>query len=221
MLYQNYPNTPKVAGDENWAEYGGINDWFPEGWPGYVWNDFWFAQVTQERGGEASVRMTTQTKNGLKIEKILTLPASGRRLKVEYRIKNLADVPRKYVWNLHPDLCPGPERYAGEHDRMVIPVADPKNPGKTQILTNKFIGKIGKDSYKPGLGWALGLNQVSKDYFLETFDLSRVKEIGVWQDANFFTLELLGKEESLAPGESRGFSVVYVVGNNDWREELK
>ncbi len=221
MLYQNYPNINRIEGDGNWIEYGGLNDWFPEGWPGYVWNDVWTAQIIKGSGDEAVVKMTTQTKNGLLLERTFVLPGQGRKLRIDYKIRNLTDVPRKYLWYNHPDLCPGPDRYAGENHRIIVPIADPKKPGKETLSITKFIGKIGKDTYVPNAGWVVALNQGTKDYFMQMFDPDQVKEIGVWQDANFYTMELLSKEEKLGPGESRGFTIYYIVGNNDWKEELK
>jgi len=219
-LYQNYPMTKKNAGDRDWTEYGGINDWFPTGWPGFVWNDTWDAKILNAGSGEAAVKMTTRTQNGLQLERTMVLPAKGRRLRVQYRVSNLTDVPRTYAWFNHPDLSPGTDNFASEGHRIVIPVADPKDPKKTKVLMEKFTAKLGKDSYVPAAGWAVALNTKTKDYFMQLFDKDQIGQVGVWQDANFYTMELLGKEETLKPGEKREFVIFYLVGNNKWEDEL-
>ncbi len=221
MLYQNYPKIAKRKGDRDWIEYGGINDWFPSGWPGVVWNNHWEAEIVTDDGNEAAVKMYTKTRKGLLLERTMILPAKGRRLQVDYQVTNLSGDIMKYQWFNHPDLAPGKNNFADEQHRMIMPISDPENKKRVKFVTEKFIAKIDKDSYEPRAGWVVGLNQATKDYFMQLFKHEEIGQIGVWQDSNFYTMELLGKEVTLKPGEKRNFTVFYIVGNNNWKEEIK
>ncbi|MBN1594321.1 hypothetical protein JW933_00195 [candidate division FCPU426 bacterium] len=220
MLYQNYPKVEQRAGEKDWVEYGGINDWFPGGWPGEVWNGPWEAEVITADGPEAVVKMWTKTDKGLKLERTMTLAADSRRLRLDYEVTNLTGGSARYQWFNHPDLAPGPKNFAGEFHRMIIPVADNKDPDQEEVLQEKFIAKIDKDTYVPHSGWVVALDSQSQDYFMQVFNPEEITQIGVWQDSNFYTMELLGKDEVLKPAESKKFTIFYIAGNKNWEEEL-
>ncbi|MCD4814473.1 DUF6259 domain-containing protein [bacterium] len=220
MLYQNYPTVKKIPESKDWIEYGGVNDWFPSGWPGFVWNDDWEVEVVKEKGEKIIVAMKTRTQNGLELERRMILPSAGRQLQLDYSVRNLTDVNRKYLWFNHPDLAPGPYNFAGDDHRIIIPVADPENDERTLILEEKFNAKIGKDDYEPNEGWVVALDTRSKGYFMQKFNVSQMNRIGVWQDAIFYTMELLSKEEKVKAGESKTFTIFYIVGNKNWEEDL-
>lgn len=218
-FYQNYPSVLKQPQSKDWVEYGGVNDWFPTGWPGFVWNNQWSASVISSQGAEAVVSMSTETENNLRLERRMTLPAQGRQLRVDYTVTNLSQSSRRYQWFNHPDLAPGLYNYAGDSHRITIPVADPDDPEKTLIFKGKFNAKIGKDTYVPREGWVVAEDSATGYYFMQKFDPKQIAQIGVWQDAIFYTMELLGNPEELKAGESKQFSVFYSMGEKNWEAE--
>lgn len=219
-LYQNYPNVVKQPQSKDWVEYGGINDWFPSGWPGFVWNNQWEASVVSAQGKEAVVVMSTETENNLRLERRMTLPAQGRQLRLDYTVTNLSQSSRRYQWFNHPDLAPGLFNYASDSHRIIVPIADPADPDKTLILKGKFNAKIGKDTYVPREGWVVAEDSSTGFFFMQKFDVKQIGQIGVWQDAIFYTMELLGNPEELKAGESKQFTVFYQVGEKNWEAEL-
>lgn len=218
-LYQNYPNVTKQPQSKDWVEYGGVNDWFPTGWPGFVWNNHWEASVITGQGPEAVVTMSTETDNNLRLERRMTLPAQGRQLRLDYTVTNLSQSSRRYQWFNHPDLAPGVSNFASDTHRIIIPVADPEDSEKTIIFKGKFNAKIGKDTYTPSEGWVVAEDSTTGYYFMQKFDPRQVVQIGVWQDAIFYTMELLTNPEDLKAGESKKFTVFYSVGEKNWEAE--
>ena len=220
MLYQNYPKVEQREGNKDWVEYGGINDWFPGGWPGEVWNGSWEHKVVKAEGEDVVVTMWTTTEKGLRLERTMTLVANSRELRLDYNVGNETGGIARYQWYSHPDFAPGGENFASEYHRMIIPVKDPKDQNKIIRHAEKFIAKIDKDTFVPREGWVVAVDTQSKDYIMQKFDPKEITQIGIWQDSNFYTMELLGKEVSLKPAETRSFTIRYLVGNNNWEEEL-
>lgn len=220
MLYQNYPTVAKQPETKDWLEFGGINDWFPTGWPGFVWNNRWDMKVLTKKGESAVVSMSSTTENGLRLERRLIMPAQGRRLQVDYIITNEAGVARRYQWFNHPDLAPGLYNYAGDSHRIIIPLEDPEDDEHIEIFEGKFNAKIGKDSYRPAEGWVVALDGRTGNYFMQQFDVEQVTQIGVWQDAIFYTMELLTDVEKIEPGGSNQFTIYYLAGDKNWEEDI-
>jgi hypothetical protein len=212
LYYDAVASLQSAAESSQWIEYGGINDTFPLNWPGEVWNNRWPTKIVETgpgKGLEQSVRVA----NGLVLTRQLRLREDSQRLELTYLVQNQGAKPVKYRWHNHPDLAPGPKAEAQRSVRIQVPQAS----GNVNI---PFAGNMTKEHYLPSQNWCLAWDSESDEYFLQQFDARRIEKIGVWQGKNFFTMEIISKEDTLNPGESKRFRVDYVAGKGDWESQL-
>lgn len=213
-LYSAYSKLPKGKQAQDWVEYGGINDWFPEGWPGEVWGNNWQYEVKEKGPDEASVRMWTETQNKLYIERIVVLRPGAPYLELKYKIKNNSDKEQKFVWANHPDLACGPSD-ATEDNQIVIPTK-----GKGLVIQD-YGKSMSKTEYAVGENWILGYDKASNEYFMQEFDKDLVDKVGVWEGIGFYTMELIFKPRTLKPQEEFDFEIKYSAGKEDLQSLIK
>jgi len=213
-LYSAYSQLPKIGQPKDWVEYGGINDWFPEGWPGEVWGNKWQYGVKEKGPDEVSVKMWTETENKLYIERTMTLRTDSSSLELKYKIKNNSDKEQRFIWANHPDLGCGPSD-ATEDNQVVIPV---KGKG---LVTQDYGKSMSKAEYITDGDRILGYDKSSNEYFMQEFDRSLIDKIGVWEGIGFYTMELIFKARKLRPQEEFDFEVRYSAGKEDLQDLLK
>jgi hypothetical protein len=213
QLFDDYPRVPRTQGDrwDKWAEYGGINDWFPGDWPGMVWNNDWSAKVLSKAGNSVSVVFSTKVKNSLLIQKEISLCPESAFASVKYEILNTGDSVQDVFWTGHPDLAPGGQ--AGPEDQMVVPVKQESSKG--EWTSASYSPRNEKTFYVPSENWMLGYDSKSKEYLGQVFDKSLTEKIGAWEGNNFFTMEPTFRKFQLKPGEKKSFAVDYGVGQDE------
>ncbi len=217
QLFTDYPGIEmtKTSSQDDWAEYGGINDCLPVAWPGDIWNNEWEYYVTKRDPKQVSVLMKTETQNQLLLQRTITMNSESSKVNVDYIIKNNSVKDVKFVWANHPDLAPGPEKDGKvEVHKIIIPTGN-------KIMERSFGREKVKNTYLHNDNWCVAFDSKSGEYFGQLFDKNFIKEIGVWEGVIFYTMELISKEMSLAPGESKKFTVKYFTGVNDWKEQIK
>ncbi len=219
QLFLDYPGVERTRGDawNAWAEYGGVNDWFPADWPGEVWNVDWDARVKETAGDRVSVVLSTVTRDNLFIQKEFSLTPQSSGLKMEYEIRNLGNTTKPMFWTNHPDLAPGGS--ADGQDQYIVPALDEK--GRLYLARGNFEPRLQKSHLVPGADWILAYDSADKGYLLQTFSRGLVDKIGVWEGKSFFTMELNFKKENLKPGAATRFGVDYIVGQDDLDTLLK
>jgi hypothetical protein len=220
QLFLDYPGVARTHGDtwDKWAEYGGINDWFPGDWPGTVWNNDWQGQPGAQEPDRASVIMSAKTKDGLRIQREMTVREGSPTVSVRYEIRNEGSSKRQVFWTNHPDLAPGGS--AGPEDIMAVPVRDEEG-GRNTIVKSSFFPRLQKTHHVPAEDWVLAYDTKSKDFFAQTFDRSLVEKIGLWEGKNFFTMELIFNAIGLEPGGRKNFSVHYTAGRGELDDVVK
>lgn len=219
QLFSDYPRVAKTEGTDwnKWAEYGGINDWFPGDWPGTVWNNRWNYTVGNRHGNEVSVIFSTVTKGDMMIQRKISLAADSPSAAISYTLQNLSKETKKVFWTNHPDLAPGSG--AGEGDVMVVPAQE--KDGKDGVVQQSYLPQLQKMHYVPSENWVMGYDGKNREYFGQTFDRTLVEKVGVWEGKNFFTMELNFKKMDLAPGEKKNFAIHYFVGQDDLNDAIK
>ena len=216
QLFLDYPGVEKTIDSafEGWIEYGGINDTFPRGWPGEVWANTWEYEIKQKGPKEVSLKMWTQTPDKLYLERTMTLKAGSPVLNVKYKVKNNSSSKQEFAWANHPDLAPGSSKKAQLEDEIII-------PARSGLIKESFRAIMGKSHHSPSEGWCVALSSKTGEYFAQQFDRDLVKNIGVWQGKDFFTVELIFKEILLQPNEEVSFNVNYLAGKDDWMQAIK
>ncbi|MBN1385019.1 MAG: hypothetical protein JW983_09090 [Elusimicrobia bacterium] len=215
QLFLEYPAVEKVIDKDSqeWVEYGGINDTFPDIWPGEVWNNEWQYKI-EESAEKKSLIMSAVTKDNLLLKRKMTLTAETRKLHVSYTVENLGKEDASFVWSTHPDLAPGPPEKAELIHKIIVPTIE-------GIVNEPFKAIMDKKHYFPSEGWCLALDSKSEEYFAQQFDKDSVWKIGYWQGKDFFTVELIFKEFILKPKESRNFNISYLAGKSDWEKAVR
>ncbi len=211
QLFLDYPRVQRTQGDiwQKWAEYGGANDWFPNDWPGDVWNNDWKVQLVPPTKDKAAVIFYTQTKEGLVIQREMSVDAHSAAVEVKYELKNLSKAPQTIYWSNHPDMAPGGGGASNE-DLLVVPSRE--DNGSTSLAKKTFFPRLEKTHYRPSEGWMLAYNNARHEYVGEVFDEKKVEKLGLWEGANFFTMEVILPKTELPPRTKRSFAVRYVVG---------
>ncbi len=220
QLLLNYPSVARTDGNtwDKWAEYGGINDWFPGDWPGQVWNNTWEVRSGSHDGDEVFLMMSSKLPEQLSIQRGIFVGARASSAKLLYEIQNLSDSEKNIFWTNHPDVAPGGS--AGAEDLIVVPLPR-KDPDKPELARKNYSPRLQKTQYVPGENWVLGYDTKSKEYFGEVFNSSLVEKIGVWEGKNFFTMELIFNKMLMAPGEIKKFSLDYFVGQDELDAAIK
>lgn len=212
QIFLDYPRVPRTGGEawEKWAEYGGINDVFPEGWPGMIWNNDWEARLHKKTGGEVSVTMVAKTGNGLGIQREISLRPQSSLVSVKYEIENLSGQVKEVDWSNHPDLSPGGS--AGAEDLFIVPATV---DGRRSIVEKTFQPRYQKSSFVPEENWMLAYDSKSREYFGQIFDRSIAENVGIWEGKNFYTMEIVLKKMQLRPGEKKNFTIHYLIGQDE------
>ncbi len=204
----------RIPGAQSWVEYGGINDSFAFDWPGEVWNIPWKTQARQEANGAWTLLQSVESGNRLRLERQVTLNPDSQELILNYTVKNLGPEKATWQWYNHPNLAPGKTPELQSQREYLLPM-----PGR--MLRKPIIGNRTKECYAPAKNWCLGLEAKSGEYFLQRFDLQQIRQIGIWQEYSFFTMELLSEKTELAPGEKKSFGVRYIIGKGDWMKYIR
>lgn len=212
LYYDPAAGLQTTAASDQWIEYGGINDTFPLNWPGEVWNVRWPTKIIQA-GPSKSLEQSVRLSNGLVLTRQLRLREDSQRLELTYVVQNQGPKPLRYRWHNHPDLAPGPSLEAQRTVRIQVP----QSGGVANLA---FSGNLTKEHFVPSQNWCLAWDSESDEYFLQQFDARRVEKIGVWQGKDFFTMEIISKEDTLESGESKRFRVDYIAGKGDWENQL-
>lgn len=212
QLFLDYPAAGKVPESKEWVEYGGINDTFPKDWPGELWNNTWDYQALTESANEKALIMSSKTKDGLLLKRKMILSAGSNALNVDYTVTNLGNSQTSFAWSNHPDLALGPQEKAQSRHDIVV-------PGESGVIKETFRAIKDKKYYVPGKGWCVALDTKTGEYFAQRFEKTLVKNIGVWEGEDFFTMEVMLNEISLAPGEKIDFNITYITGKDDWERE--
>ena len=216
QLYLDYPRTASTQGDtwDKWAEYGGINDWFPAEWPGKVWNNDWKAKVLERGGSSVAVVLASRADEQLRIEKEIRVDAAFSSVKVSYEIANDGDVDRAATWTNHPDFTPGST--AGKEDLIVIPVSD-----RAGLARKSYEPRMQKSHFIPSENWVLAHDSKNREFLGEVFDNARVEKVGVWEGSGFFTMELIFNKMLLPPRSKKDFTVEYVTGRGELESAIR
>ncbi len=211
-LFAPHPAVPKPGDPRAWAEYGGINDWWPEGWPGEVWNKEWSVSAAVVDGSRARVAMAIQSDRGLTLRRNLIVHRGWPVVVAEYEIGSTSDTNQHHVWASHPDIAVGGNG-AGPEDRLIVPVE-----GGVQV--HDYRARITKFSYRPAAGWVAAQDRRTQDYLAILFEPGTLSEIGLWEGGNFFTVEPIHPRRTVEPGTTEFFRVGYGVGKGDPLELL-
>jgi hypothetical protein len=206
------------AGWDKWAEYGGINDWFPGDWPGTVWNNDWTARAGQTRGKTVSVTLSARTKDDFSIHRDISVTAGVSAASVAYEFQNVGNKDKEAFWNSHPDIAPGGE--TDLKDTIVVPTAHTAETAQ-EIRKAQYFPRLQKTHYVPGDDWMLAYDPASQEYLAQKFDRAPVEKVGIWEGKNFFTMELIFRKMYLAPGAKKSFRVDYLVGQGGLDAVLK
>ncbi len=200
QLYRAYPAVPRTFGDKIWAEYGGSSDWFPSGWPGKVWNNTWSYRAIEETPQRIRVEAKTEVEGGLKLAREMIVRAGDTVMEVTYTVENASAGAAKYVWAAHPDAAPGGQ--AGPEDEVVS--------GTWEM---KYRGDLTKDQTGGGAGWVEARDGKTGEYVRVEFPADKAERLGMWHGKNFFTMEPMLKEATLAAGQTDRFVIRYTVGS--------
>ncbi len=206
QLFLPYPAVTRPADPKAWAEYGGINDWWPEGWPGDVWNTTWSVEAALIRDGAARVVLTSRGGVNLAIKRTFRIAPGSPLLAVDYEIANNGSAEANHVWAAHPDVAVGGS--AGEEDRVVVPTA-------AGITIHDYRPKLAKTSFTPQAGWAAAVDRRSGHVLGIVFEPGSLSEVGMWEGVGFFTLEPIRASSVLPPQAREFFSIGYAVGKGD------
>ncbi|MBU1078682.1 MAG: hypothetical protein KKH98_15390 [Spirochaetes bacterium] len=221
QLFTDYPGIEITTGSswESWAEYGGLNDWWPSGWPGDVWNNKWDYKIIRNTKDQIQVDFSSSDKDKkLSIQRSIKLDKNKNYIAFNYQFKNLTEVDVPFFYNSHPDMAPGENNYADESDYAVIPI---KKKDKMEVVFKPFIKSLSKQSYTPGENWCIALDNKNHEYIGQIFTSGRVQSIGVWQGINFFSMELISEGLVLKPFEMMQLKCYYFIGQENWEEDLK
>lgn len=199
--------SPRPPDPNAWVEYGGINDWWPKGWPGDVWRNPWEVVAAGAEGAEVRLEMRTRARDGsLSLARTLRITAGSPVLVAEYEIANLTDAEASHTWVAHPDVAPGGRAEAG--DRIVSPSA-----GGTEV--HEYAPRIAKVSCRPTAGWVAAADRSRGDVFAVLFAPGSLMEVGTWEGDGFFTLEPIHPKTTIPPRGREAFRIGYGVGRGD------
>lgn len=220
LFYTEYPEIQAVEGShwQNWAEYGGMNDWWPKGWPGDVWNNQWRYKIYKERKKRIQADFYTKSRdNRLSLCRSISLNNNDSFVEFYYKFKNLTSQEVPFFYNSHPDFAPGKNNNADAVDYAVIPV---KKRNKIKMDFYPFSKSQKKRTFLPADNWCVALDDNNNEYCVQIFEKHKVKGIGVWQGVNFFSMELLSEKFFLDPYKTKDFRYYYFIGQNDWQDRL-
>lgn len=221
QFFCDYPGVEITAGSgwKQWAEYGGMNDWWPSGWPGDVWNNVWKYRINSSDPKSIGIEFSSTNASGsMSIARLVSLDGTNSHAGFEYRFRNRSDDRVSFFYNNHPDLAPGPSGSADEHDAAVISVLSNSRKARRTV---PFVKGLKKESFVFAENWAVALDRSTGEYIGEIFEPDKVKEIGMWQGVNFFTLELISRDFTLKPREELKFRYWFFTGMNDWEDRIK
>lgn len=206
-LFLRYPPLEPPADPRAWTELGGINDWWPRGWPGDVWNNEWRIETRDDAEG-VHVTMTSASQEGLTIRRAMTIRPGSNMVACEYEINNPTAQPVTQTWAAHPDIAIGPNG-AGREDMIVVPT----ERGLRQHEYRPRLSKV--DFFRPTEGWAAAEDRTSGDFIAVLYEQGVLSEFGMWEGIGFFTLEPIRAPSTLAPGAKETFRIGYGLGRGD------
>ncbi|MEK8023354.1 MAG: DUF6259 domain-containing protein, partial [Candidatus Hydrogenedentota bacterium] len=206
-LHSKYPPREKPADPRAWIELGGINDWWPRGWPGDVWNNEWKLETRSDPSG-VHVVLSSLSREGLTIRRAMTIGPSSNVLVCDYEIANPTSSPVTQLWAAHPDLAVGPGG-AGKEDRIVVPT-------ERGLRQHDYRPRLAKVSFfRPTGGWAAAQDRTSGHFVALLYQQGGLTEIGIWEGIGFFTMEPIRGQKTLQAGEKDTFRIGYGVGRGD------
>ncbi|MDD5067505.1 MAG: DUF6259 domain-containing protein [bacterium] len=221
QLFCDYPGVERTTGSEwkHWTEYGGLNDWWPSGWPGDVWNNTWEYRIREKSPDLVRVSFSSSSVDGkLSIRKEVSLKKEKCYVQFDYQFTNLTKSPVTFFYNTHPDLAPGPDESADPYDAVLVSV---KKGGGAGIKEIPFIKSMQKTSFIPVENWCVAIDQRNNEYLGQVFEKDKVKEIGVWQGPNFFSMELLSPDLILDAGQETRLRFCLFTGRADWKDNVQ
>jgi hypothetical protein len=102
---------------------------------------------------------------------------------------------------------------------MVVPVAGDRT-GEVRLATTPFLRTRSKTTFVPVENWILAHDGKTGEYVGQVFDRTVLSEAGLWQDTDFFTMELSSGTWTLNPGEKKMFGVTYRIGQGTLSEAV-
>ena len=138
---------PGASYDDSWA--GGWEELFPNDAPGVFderllpdhgewWSRAWTADVLEDTANRAEIRLRLETRSAkASCEKIVSLDAGAKSLRVRYRIENREDTPLRFMLKQHLAAAVRPG------DRLEL-------PGGTVHRVDPSFSTLVKESPPPG-----------------------------------------------------------------------